>query len=147
MLEKLATHDVQYVSELFILADKCTWVAKGHDWHSQPSLDAEKAVKPDADATAQDSGKKKKKKKVGDKDKPLAGAPTVAAAAADEGRGPLDDKRPCLLSISDDGGQRCPIHKSKWHNTEECREIKKLAEQVREQQKQQQRQDGAPPRQ
>jgi hypothetical protein len=63
MLEKLATHDVQDVSELFSLADKCTWVAKGHDWHSQPSLDAEKAGKPDADATAQGSGKKKKKKK------------------------------------------------------------------------------------
>jgi hypothetical protein len=64
MLEKLATHDVQDVLELFSLADKCTWAVKGHDWHSQPSPDAEKAGKRDADATAQGSGKKKKKKRL-----------------------------------------------------------------------------------
>jgi hypothetical protein len=104
-----------------------------------------KPVSPTQTLLPKAVAKRRRRKKVGDKDKPLAGAPTVAAAAADEGHGPLDDKRPCLPSISDDGGQRCVIHKSKWHNTEECREIKKLAEQVREQQKQQQHQDGAPP--
>jgi hypothetical protein len=36
------------------------------------------------------------------------------------------------------------VHNSKWHNTEECQEIKKLAEQFREQQKQLPHQDGAP---
>jgi hypothetical protein len=37
------------------------------------------------------------------------------------------------------------VHSSKCHNVEECREIKKLEEQVLEQQKQQQHHDGAPP--
>jgi hypothetical protein len=39
------------------------------------------------------------------------------------------------------------IHNSKRHSAEECREIKKLAEQVHKQQKQLQCQDGAPPQQ
>jgi hypothetical protein len=30
MLEKLATHDVQDVAELFSLADKCARAAEGH---------------------------------------------------------------------------------------------------------------------
>jgi hypothetical protein len=34
MLEKVATHDVQDVSVLFNLADKCTKVAEGSAWHS-----------------------------------------------------------------------------------------------------------------
>jgi hypothetical protein len=34
MLDRLATHDVQDVSELFSLADKCTKAAEGHTWHS-----------------------------------------------------------------------------------------------------------------
>jgi hypothetical protein len=34
MLEKLATHDVQDISELFRLVDKCARAAKGRAWHS-----------------------------------------------------------------------------------------------------------------
>jgi hypothetical protein len=34
MLEKLATHDVQDVSELFSMANKCVRAAKGRIWHS-----------------------------------------------------------------------------------------------------------------
>jgi hypothetical protein len=34
MLEKLATHDVQDVSELFSLADKCSRATEGSAWHS-----------------------------------------------------------------------------------------------------------------
>jgi hypothetical protein len=49
MLEKLATHDVQEVSELFSLADKCARAAEGHAWHSQPAPEAGKASKPEAD--------------------------------------------------------------------------------------------------
>jgi hypothetical protein len=93
MLEKLATHDVYDVSELFSLADKCARALKGHAWHSQPAPEAGKTGKPDADTTAQDSGKKKKKK-ADDKDKPLSGAPTTAAAAAGGGSGPRGDKHP-----------------------------------------------------
>jgi hypothetical protein len=34
MLEKLATHDVETVSTLFTLTDKCARAAEGHAWHS-----------------------------------------------------------------------------------------------------------------
>jgi hypothetical protein len=36
MLEKLATHDVETVSTLFALADKCARAAEGRAWHSTP---------------------------------------------------------------------------------------------------------------
>jgi hypothetical protein len=36
MLEKLATHDVEIVSTLFALTDKCARAAEGRAWHSAP---------------------------------------------------------------------------------------------------------------
>jgi hypothetical protein len=36
MLEKLVTHDVETVTMLFALADKCARAAEGHAWHSAP---------------------------------------------------------------------------------------------------------------
>jgi hypothetical protein len=36
ILEKLATHDVETVSMLFALADKCATAAEGRAWHSAP---------------------------------------------------------------------------------------------------------------
>jgi hypothetical protein len=36
MLEKLATHQVETVTTLFALADKCTRAAEGRAWHSAP---------------------------------------------------------------------------------------------------------------
>jgi hypothetical protein len=36
MLEKLATHDVETVSTLFALADKCARAAEGWAWRSAP---------------------------------------------------------------------------------------------------------------
>jgi hypothetical protein len=36
MLEKLATHDVETVTTLFALADKCARAAEGCAWHSAP---------------------------------------------------------------------------------------------------------------
>jgi hypothetical protein len=36
MLEKLATHDVETVTMLFTLADKCARAAEGRAWHSAP---------------------------------------------------------------------------------------------------------------
>jgi hypothetical protein len=36
MLEKLDTHDVETVTTLFALADKCAKAAKGRAWHSAP---------------------------------------------------------------------------------------------------------------
>jgi hypothetical protein len=39
MLEKLATHDVEAVSTLFTLADKCARAAEGRAWHSMPQTE------------------------------------------------------------------------------------------------------------
>jgi hypothetical protein len=36
MLEKLATHDVETVTTLFALADKCARATEGCAWHSAP---------------------------------------------------------------------------------------------------------------
>jgi hypothetical protein len=36
MLEKMATHDVETVSTLFALADKCARATEGRAWHSAP---------------------------------------------------------------------------------------------------------------
>jgi hypothetical protein len=36
MLEKLATHDVETITTLFTLADKCARTAEGRAWHSAP---------------------------------------------------------------------------------------------------------------
>jgi hypothetical protein len=59
MLEKLATHDVETVTTLFALADKCARAAEGHAWHSAPQTGA--AQMGGSGVVAQD-GKKKKKK-------------------------------------------------------------------------------------
>jgi hypothetical protein len=40
MLEKLATHDVETVTTLFALADKCARAAEGRAWHSAPQTGA-----------------------------------------------------------------------------------------------------------
>jgi hypothetical protein len=107
MLEKLATHEVKDVSELFNLANKCARMAEGHAWHSQPAPRAGKADKPKADAAAQSSGKNKNgKKKKSNNNKPLAGAPTIVAVAVVAGGGhdPHGDKRPRQPSGSDEGG-------------------------------------------
>jgi hypothetical protein len=36
MLEKLATHDVETITILFALADKCARATEGRAWHSTP---------------------------------------------------------------------------------------------------------------
>jgi hypothetical protein len=152
MLEKLATHDIQNVSALFNMADKCARLVEGHATHSTATQAAKgESTMPSAGGQAPGGGNgnnsnsnnnnNKKKKKAGG-NQPLAGAPTVAAAAAGGGRG---GKRPHQPSNSDDGSTKCPVHNSMRHTVVECREIKKLTEQFRE--KMQQRQDGAPSRQ
>jgi hypothetical protein len=77
MLEKLVTHEVKDVSELFNLADKCARAVEGRAWYSQPTPEAGKAGKPDVDSAAQSSGKNKNRKKKSNNNKPLAGAPTT----------------------------------------------------------------------
>jgi hypothetical protein len=46
MLEKLTTHDIQDVVELFSMADKCARAAEGHAWHAQPTLEVGKVPSP-----------------------------------------------------------------------------------------------------
>jgi hypothetical protein len=87
MLEKLATHDVQDVSALFSLADKCTKAVEGHAWHSPAAQAAKGESKPSAGAQAQGGGNNNNNKKKAGDNQPLAGAPIAAAAAAGGGRG------------------------------------------------------------
>jgi hypothetical protein len=149
ILKKLATHNVQDVSELFSLANKCARTTEGHAWHSHPAPEAGKADKPDADAASQSSSKNKKmNKKAGGNNKPLVGAPTAIATAVATGGGCglRGDKRPRQPSSSDEGYPQFPVHNSKRHSMEEYQKIKKLVEQFHEQQKQQPCHDSTPPR-
>jgi hypothetical protein len=151
MLEKLTTHDVQDVSALFSLADKCARAAEGRAWHSSAAPGSKEASKPNAGTSTQGvGGRGKKKKKKAGGSQSLARAPTMAAvaAAANGGRsGQRGDKHPRQPSNSDEGGAKCPVHNSTRHTASECWEIKKLAEQFRKKMQQQSRQDGAPSRQ
>jgi hypothetical protein len=56
MLEKLATHDVQDVSALFSLADKCAKATEGRAWHSPAAQATKGESKPSAGAQAQGGG-------------------------------------------------------------------------------------------
>jgi hypothetical protein len=97
MLEKLATHDIQDVSALFSLADKCSRAAEGRAWHSSAAPGSKEASKPNADTSAQGVGGRGKKKKKAGGSQSLVGAPTTAAVAAtaNGGRGgQRGDKRP-----------------------------------------------------
>jgi hypothetical protein len=79
MLEKLATHQVETVTTLFALADKCARAAEGRAWHSTPQGGPTQMGGSSVAATG--SGKKKNKKNRG-MNKPQTGAPVAAAAAA-----------------------------------------------------------------
>jgi hypothetical protein len=64
MLEKLTTHGIQDVAELFNLADKCASAVEGRAWHTPPTPEAGKGSKPEASVTAlRGSSKNKNKKK------------------------------------------------------------------------------------
>jgi hypothetical protein len=74
MLEKLATHNVETVTTLFALADKCARAAEGRAWHSAPQIGV--AQSGGSGAIAQDGKKKKKNRGHG---KPSFAAPVVTA--------------------------------------------------------------------
>jgi len=59
MLEKLATHNVESITTLFSLADKCARAAEGRAWHSAPQDGA--TQEGGSGAVAQGGGKKKNK--------------------------------------------------------------------------------------
>jgi hypothetical protein len=63
MLEKLATHQVETVTTLFALADKCARAAEGHAWHSTPQ--GGPAQMGGSSVTAPGSSKKRNKKNRG----------------------------------------------------------------------------------
>jgi hypothetical protein len=75
MLEKLATHDVETVTTLFALADKCARAAEGRAWHSTPQTRVTQMG--GSGAATQGSGKKKKNHS---HDRSHSGAPIAVAA-------------------------------------------------------------------
>jgi hypothetical protein len=120
MLEKLATHDVETVSTLFALADKCARAAEGRAWHSAPQTGA--AQTGGSGVVAQD-GKKKKKKNCGH-EKPHS--TTLVIAAATGGRGDRN-KRP---RPQKGNSGSCPVHPNGRHSATECHEIIDFAKHV-----------------
>jgi hypothetical protein len=83
MLEKLATHDIHDVTELFSLEDKCPL-----------ALEVEKPGKPNVGVAAQGGGSNSSSsnnnnnnKKAGSNNQPLASAPTTTATATTAGGG------------------------------------------------------------
>jgi hypothetical protein len=134
MLEKLVTHDVEIVSALFTLADKCARAIEGRAWHSAPQTGVTQAG--GKGATAQGGGKKKKKNC--GHDRPQSGTPVAAAAAG--GRDERD-KRPQQQG-SDSAS--CPVHPNSCLSASECREILKLAKRISKRRDQASR-EGSPP--
>ena len=121
MLEKLATHEVESVTTLFSLADKCARAAEGRAWHSAPQDGDAKAG--GSGATAQGGGKKKKNKNWS-RGKSHPAGPVVAAAApaaaAAAGGQNAHGKRPRPQGGS---GGSCPVHPTARHSAADCREI------------------------
>jgi hypothetical protein len=135
MLEKLATHDVETVSTLFALADKCARAAEGRAWHSAPQTEV---TQTSGLGTVPRDGKNKKKKDH-DHQKPQSTAIVIAAATG--GRGDRN-KRP-RQQRGNSGS--FPVHPNGRHSAAECREIIDLAKHVSERHEQSSK-DGSPPR-
>jgi hypothetical protein len=133
MLEKLATHDMETISTLFALADKCARAAEGRAWHSAPQTGVAQAG--GSGAITRDG----KKKKGHDHEKPRS--TTLVAVAAVEGRGD-HNKRP-RPQRGNSGS--CPIHPNSRHSAVECHEIIDLAKHVSERREQSPK-DSSPPR-
>jgi hypothetical protein len=135
MLEKLATHDVETVTTLFALADKCARATESRAWHSAPQTGVTQTG--GSGAVTQD-GKKKKKKNRGH-ERPPSAAPIVAAAT-----GGRNERNKCPRPQGGNNGS-CPVHPNSHHSAAECREIIKLTKRVSERREQTSK-DGSPPR-
>jgi hypothetical protein len=135
MLEKLATHDVENVTTLFALADKCARAAEGRAWHS--TLQTGVTQVGGSSATTQGGGKKKKKNR--GHDRPQSGAPVAAAAT-----GGRDERGKRPRQQGSNSGP-CPVHPNSRHSASECREILKLAKRISERREHASK-DGSPPR-
>jgi hypothetical protein len=134
MLEKLATHDVETITTLFALADKCVRAAEGRAWHSAPQTGV---TQTGGSGVVTQDGKKKKKKNCGS-ERLLSAAPVVAAAT---GGWNERNKRP-RLQRGNSGS--CPVHPNSRHSVAECREIIELAKRISERREQTSK-DGSPP--
>jgi hypothetical protein len=137
MLGKLATHDVDNVTTLFALADKCARAAEGRAWHSAPQAGVTQMGVPDA--VTQGDGKKKKEKQEPRHKKPQLAAPVAAAAAGGQGE---RNKRPRPQGSS---SGTCLVHPNSRHSAADCREIIKLARRLSERREQSSK-DVSPPR-
>jgi hypothetical protein len=134
MLEKLATHDMETITTLFALVDKCARAAEGRAWHSAPHI----GVTQTGGSGAVTQNGNKKKKNCGHERPQSAGLVIVAATAGRNER----NKHPWPQ-----GGNSgsCPVHPNSSHSASECPEIIKLAKRVSERREQASR-DGLPPR-
>jgi hypothetical protein len=135
MLEKLATHDVETISTLFALDDKCARAAEGHAWHSAPQTGV---TQTGGSGTVPRDGKKKKKK---DRDHQKPRSTALVIAAATESRG---DCNKCSRPQRGNNDS-CPIHPNGRHSATECREIIDLAKRISERREQSSK-DGSSPR-
>jgi hypothetical protein len=134
MLEKLATHDVETITTLFALANKCARAAEGRAWHSAPQTGVTQTG--GSGAVTQNGNNNKKNH---DHERLQSAAPVIAATTG--GRNERG-KRP-----RPQGGNSgsCPMHTNSRHSASECREIIKLAKRVSERREQASK-DGSPPR-
>ena len=121
MLEKLATHEVESVTTLFSLADKCARAAEGRAWYSAPQDGVAEAG--GSGATVQGGGKKKKNKNR-NRGEPHPGPPVAAVAAGGQN---AHGKRP---RPQGGNGGSCPVHPTACHSAADYREIQKLAKRV-----------------
>jgi hypothetical protein len=133
MLEKMAMHDVETITTLFALADKCARAAEGRAWHSTPETGV--AQTGGSGAVTQDSKKKKKNR---GHEKPPSAAPVVGATTG--------GRNECNKRQRPQGGNigTCPVHPNSRHSASKCREIIKLAKHVNERREQTSK-DGSPP--
>jgi hypothetical protein len=108
MLEKLMMHDVESVTTLFALANKCVRAVVGRAWHSAPQVGATQTGA--SGAAAQGNGKEKKKKNHGG-EKSLPSAPVAATTTRSQNR---RGKRPRQQG---GGSGSCPVHPTNSQHT------------------------------
>jgi hypothetical protein len=136
MLEKLATRDVDNVTTLFALADKCARAAEGCAWHSAPQAGVTQTG--GSGAIAQGDVKKKKRNKGCGRENQRVAAPVVTATAGGQG------KRNKRSRPQEGSSNTCPVHPNSRHSVADCREIIKLVKHVSKQRERSPR-DGSPP--
>jgi hypothetical protein len=137
MLEKLVTHNVDNVTTLFALANKCARAAEGRAWHSAPQAGVTQTGGSDADA--QGDGKKKKRNKGHGREKQQVAALVITVVAGGQG------KRNKRSRPQEGNDSTCPVHPNSCHSAADYREIIKLARHFSKRREQSSK-DGSPPR-